>query len=351
MVDSLEKLLSSIQPLDKKAQQAARERQNTLTKPPGSLGRLEEISIQVAGVQGKPIPQVQDKAVIVMAGDHGVVAEGVSAFPSEVTPQMVVNMLHGGAAINVLSGNAGARVVLVDMGVASELPQDEKLVSKKVRKGTSNFAAGPAMSRDEAIQSILSGVEIVQAEITKGLDLVATGEMGIGNTTPSAAIAVAISGLSAGEIVGRGTGVDDEGLKRKIEAVEKGIKVNQPDAKDGLDVLAKVGGFEIGGLVGVILGAAANKVLVVVDGFISTAAAMIAVTLNPQVKDYLIAGHRSQEYGHASMLEWLGLNPVLDLDLRLGEGTGAVLAMSVVEASCKILSDMATFAEAGVSDK
>lgn len=351
MIDSLEQLLSSIQPLDEAAKQAASERQNTLTKPPGSLGRLEEISIQAAGVQRKSIPQIMNKAVIVMAGDHGVVAEGVSAFPSEVTPQMVVNMLRGGAAINVLSDHAGARVVLVDMGVASDLPAHEKLIIKKVRRGTANLAAVPAMSRDEAIQSILSGVEIVKAEIAKELDLVATGEMGIGNTTPSAAIAVAISGLSAAEIVGRGTGVDDEGLQRKIAVVEKGIKVNRPDAKDGLDVLAKVGGFEIGGLVGVILGAAANRVLVVVDGFISTAAAMIAVTLNSQVKDYLIAGHCSQEYGHANMLKWLGLEPVLDLDLRLGEGTGAVLAMSVIEASCKILKDMATFEEAGVSDK
>ncbi len=351
MLDSLKELIANITPLDEKAMQAARDRQNTLTKPPGSLGRLEEISIQLAGVQGQPIPEIKDKAVVVVAGDHGVVAEGVSAFPAEVTPQMVMNMLHGGAAINVLSRQAGARVVLVDIGVASELPEHEALISKKVRNGTSNLAAGPAMSREEAIQSILIGAESVKEEIAKGLQLVATGEMGIGNTTPSAAIAVALSGISADKIVGRGTGVDDKGLQRKIEVVEKALKVNAPDVKDGLDVLSKVGGFEIGGLAGVILGAAANKVLVVVDGFISTAAAMIAVTLCPQVKDYLIAGHCSQEYGHANMMEWLGLKPVLDLGLRLGEGTGAVLAMSVVEASCKIIKEMATFAEAGVSDK
>lgn len=351
MVDPLQEILSRIQPLDENAMQAARQRQNTLTKPPGSLGILEELSIKAAGIQGKPIPVIKDKAVIVMAGDHGVVAEGVSAFPSEVTPQMVVNMLQSGAAINVLSKHVGARVILVDMGVASELPAHENLISRKVRSGTSNFVDGPAMSRDEAVQSILTGAEIVKTEIAKGLDILATGEMGIGNTTPSAAIAVALSGKPANEVVGRGTGVDDQGLQRKIEVVETGIEINKPDPQDGLDVLSKVGGFEIAGLVGVILGAAENKVLVVVDGFISTAAAMIAMTLSPQVKDYLIAGHCSQEFGHAKMLKWLGLCPVLDLELRLGEGTGAVLAMSVVEASCKIISDMATFTEAGVSDK
>uniref|UniRef100_A0A7V4G9N7 Nicotinate-nucleotide--dimethylbenzimidazole phosphoribosyltransferase n=1 Tax=Desulfobacca acetoxidans TaxID=60893 RepID=A0A7V4G9N7_9BACT len=317
----------------------------------GSLGRLEALSIQIAGITRQPRPKIQHKVVTVMAGDHGVVAEGVSAYPQEVTPQMVLNFLGGGAAINVLSRHVGARVVIVDLGVATDIPAHPDLLVKKVAYGTQNITLGPAMTRQQAEQAILTGVEIVEAEIARGLDILATGDMGIGNTTPSAAIACAVTDKPASEICGRGTGVDDEGLKRKIFAVEQALSVNQPNPADGLDLLAKIGGFEIGGLAGAILGAAANQRPVVIDGFISTAAAIIAATLAPQVKDYLIAAHTSQELGHRLMTDWLGLTPLLDLQMRLGEGTGAVLAMSLVEAACKTLDEMATFGEAGVSEK
>ena len=348
---NLETLISKIQPLDQAAMQKARLRQDTLTKPQGSLGRLEELSVQLAGITGKAIPEIKDKVIITMAGDHGVVAEGVSAYPQEVTPQMVLNFLSGGAAINVLARHIQARVVIVDMGVASDIPANEKLIVKKAAHGTANIARGPAMRREQAVESILSGVEIVEAEVVRGLDIAGTGDMGIGNTTPSATIACTLMGQNPRDIAGRGTGVDDAGLKRKIDAIERALNVNQPNPKDGLDVLAKVGGFEIGGLAGVMIGAAANRKPVMVDGFISTAAAMIAVSIAPQCRDYLISAHRSKEHGHGLMLDWLGLKPLFDLDLRLGEGTGAALGISMAEAACKILAEMATFGEAGVSEK
>ncbi len=347
---TLQEIIKKIQPLDETAMQGARLRQDDLTKPRGSLGQLEDLSVKIAGITGKGQPTITDKVVTTMAGDHGVVAEGVSAYPSEVTPQMVMNFVFGGAAINVLAKHVGARVTIVDMGVASEIGHPD-IVDRKIALGTGNIVQGPAMSLEQAIQALEAGAQIVNAEIEKGLDILATGDMGIGNTTPSAAIAAAITGRSPGEIVGRGTGVDDSGLQRKIAAVENALKTNQPDPNNGLDVLAKVGGFEIGGLAGAILAAAAHRVPVVIDGFISTAAAMIAVSLAPQAGDYLISAHRSQEQGHQIMLEWLNLEPLLDLGMRLGEGTGAVLAISLVEAACKILDEMATFSEAGVSDK
>ena len=330
---------------------AASSRQDLLTKPRGSLGRLEELSIRIAGMTGKPLPRLHDKAVLVMAGDHGVVAEGVSAYPQDVTPEMVLNFLHGGAAINVFARQAGARVIVVDMGIAADLPADPSLIVRKVAHGTANLAKGPAMTRAQATESILSGAEIAEAEIARGLDLLATGDMGIGNTTPSAAIAVALTGRPVEDIAGRGTGVDDAGLDRKIAAIRRGLEVNRPDPADGLDLLAKVGGFEIGGLAGAILAGAANRKPVIIDGFISTAAAMIAVCLAPQARDYLIAAHVSEERGHRLMLDWLHLQPLLELNMRLGEGTGAVLAMNIVEAACLALTDMATFDEAGVSGK
>ncbi|KAA3658002.1 MAG: nicotinate-nucleotide--dimethylbenzimidazole phosphoribosyltransferase [Chloroflexi bacterium] len=351
MSNQLQSLISRVKPLDQEAMETARNRQNILTKPAGSMGRLEDFSIQIAGITGNPMPKIEHKVVTVMAGDHGVVAEGVSAFPSEVTPQMVLNFLYKGAAINVLADHVGARVVIVDMGVASPFEAHPSLIDKKIALGTQNIAQGPAMSQDQANEALLAGASVVEAEIAKGLDILATGDMGIGNTTPSAAIACAFTGESPAKICGRGTGVDDEGLQRKITAVTKALTVNQPNPEDGLDVLTKVGGFEIAGLAGAILAAAANGVPIVVDGFISTAAAMIAVALCPQAKAYMIAGHCSEEQGHGTMLQWLGLAPVLDLNFRLGEGTGAVLAISLVEAGCKILTGMATFGEAGVSDK
>ena len=347
----LQNIITKIRGMDEAAMAAARARQDTLTKPPGSLGRLEELSIQLAGITGQEIPSIKEKVIITMAGDHGVVAEGVSAFPQEVTPQMVLNFLHGGAAINVLARHVGARITIVDMGVATDVQPHPSLVVKKIAYGTANMTKGPAMTREQAELAIMAGVEVVEAEIAKGLDIVGTGDMGIGNTTPSAAIAAALTGIEPAKLAGRGTGVDDEGLMRKIDAIERALAINNPNPEDGLDVLSKVGGFEIGGLAGVILGAAANRVPVMVDGFISTAAAMIAVSIAPAVRPYLISAHRSQEYGHGQMVEWLGLKPLVDLDFRLGEGTGAALGISFAEAACKILAEMATFAEAGVSDK
>ncbi|MBM4425134.1 MAG: nicotinate-nucleotide--dimethylbenzimidazole phosphoribosyltransferase [Chloroflexi bacterium] len=347
--------LPPIPPIDSAAQAAARARQDTLTKPPGSLGRLEELSIQLAGITGQPRPSLARKAVVVMAADHGVAAEGVSAYPSEVTPQMVLNFLRGGAAINVLARQAGARVVIVDMGVAADIPvgasRDLPLQIRKVARGTQNMAHGPAMTRAQAESAINEGIDVAHSEIAKGLDLIATGDMGIGNTTPSAAIAAAITGQPAARVTGRGTGVDDAGLARKVAIIERALAVNTPDPKDALDVLSKVGGFEIAGLAGVIIGAAGKRAPVVIDGFISGAAALIAVGLAPEVKPYLIAAHQSVEIGHRVMLEHLGLRPLLDFDLRLGEGTGAALAFHLVEAAARLLDEMATFAEAGVSEK
>ena len=351
MEQRLHEVIGRIQPLDSLAQREARARQAALAKPAGSLGRLEALSIQIAGITGQALPEIEHKVVVTMAADHGVAAEGVSAYPQEVTRQMVSNFLRGGAAINVLGRHTCTRVVVVDMGVATDIAPHPGLVDRKVARGTGNIARGPAMTRDQAIQALLSGVGVVEEELTKGLDIVGTGDMGIANTTPSAAVAVALTGVPAAEMVGRGTGVDDAGLVRKVAAVETAIAVNRPDANDPLDVLAKVGGFEIGGLAGVMLGAAARRRPVVVDGFISTAAAMIAVGLAPRLKPYLIAAHCSQEKGHRIMLDWLGLKPLLDLGMCLGEGTGAVLGIFLVEAACKILTQMATFGEAGVSDR
>jgi len=286
-----------------------------------------------------------------MAADHGVAAEGVSAYPAEVTPQMVLNFVRGGAAINVLARQAGARVIVVDIGVASNLEPQRGLRLRKIARGTQNIVRGPAMTLSQAETAIAEGIDVVQAEIANGLDLVATGDMGIGNTTASAAIVAALTGQPVAQVTGRGTGVDDAGLARKIAVVERALAVNKPNPKDALDVLIKVGGFEIGGLAGVIIGAAAKRVPVVIDGFISGAAALIAVGLCPDVRPYLIAAHQSVEVGHRAALDHLDLKPLLDLNLRLGEGTGAVLAFHLVEAAARILDEMATFAEAGVSDK
>jgi nicotinate-nucleotide--dimethylbenzimidazole phosphoribosyltransferase len=347
----IEEIIANIPPLDEAAMQSARARQDRLTKPRGSLGRLEELSIQLAGMQGNPFPAVERKAVIVMAGDHGVAREGVSAYPTEVTAQMVLNFLHGGAAINVLARQAGARVTVVDIGVAVEFEPMPGLVRRKVMCGTRNQAEGPAMTRVEAEQALQVGLDVLSEEAARGLDIVATGDMGIGNTTSSSAIVAAMMGLPVEQVVGRGTGIDDRGLERKIKVIEKSLAVNQPDRNDPIDVLHKVGGLEIAGLTGVMLGAASRRIPVVVDGFISTAAALIAVVLAPRAREYLISAHRSVEIGHQVMLKHLNLVPLLDLNLRLGEGTGAALAFSLLEASTRLLREMATFDEAGVTDK
>lgn len=334
---------------DRAAEQEARDRQAQLTKPAGSLGQLEDLSIQLAAITGRSRPVTTRKSVFIMAADHGVCREGVSAYPADVTPQMVLNFLHGGAAINVLARQAGARVVIVDIGVATEFPDLPGLVRRKVACGTANMVHGPAMNREQAGQAIQAGIEIVQAEIDAGLDIAATGDMGIGNTTASSAIVAAFTGLPVAQVTGRGTGIDDAGLARKIAVIEQALKVNQPDPADALDVLSKVGGLEIAGLAGVIIGAAARRVPVVIDGFISGAAALVAAELVPAVRPFMIAAHQSVEIGHRAVLERLGLRPLINLDLRLGEGTGAALAFHIIEGAARILNEMATFAEAGVS--
>ncbi|MHB8841727.1 MAG: nicotinate-nucleotide--dimethylbenzimidazole phosphoribosyltransferase [Candidatus Aquicultor sp.] len=346
----LQEALENIKPLDAEAMKAAGARQEQLTKPAGSLGVLEEISIKLAGITGSVMSEVDKKTIVVMAGDHGVTDEGVSAFPKEVTPQMVMNFVHGGAAINVLARHAGARVVVVDIGVDAEI-DNPHVLSMKVKNGTDNFAKGPAMTRDEAIRALEVGIEVANREIDSGVRLLATGDMGIGNTTPSSAILLALTAKPVDGLVGRGTGIGNGDLDHKRKVIVDAIDMLHPDKNDPIDVLAKVGGLEIAGLAGLIIGAASRRVPVIIDGFISSAAALIAGRISPQSKDYMIASHVSVEPGHRVILEELGLKPMLHMDMRLGEGTGAALAMTLVEAATKIIKEMATFAEAGVSDK
>ncbi len=347
----IDQTVSQIKPLDRQATSRARQRQDTLTKPKGSLGRLEEVSIHLAGIFGTPIPRIRRKVIIVAAGDHGVVAEGVSAYPQEVTPQMVLNFLRGGAGINVLSRHVGAEVIVVDAGVAADLPLHSRLQSVKIGKGTANIARGPAMSRSQAVRSLEEGIRLAMEQVSAGADILATGDMGIGNTTPSSVITSAITGVDPQVSTGRGTGISQEQLTHKIEVVRRALAVNRPNPGDGIDVLAKVGGFEIGLLAGVILGGAASRRPVVIDGFISGAAALIACAISPAARPYLIAAHRSVEPGHRAVLSHLKLRPLLDLRMRLGEGTGAALAMHIVEAAARCLAEMATFGEAGVSGR
>jgi len=343
--------IDMIKPLDKGAMAEARSRQDMLTKPRGSLGVLEELSLKIAGIRRSPLPSLENKAIVVMAADHGVVAEGVSAYPQEVTRQMVANFLNGNAAINVLAHHTGVRLVFVDMGVVGGFEPHPSLLCKMIDFGTKDMTKGPAMSREQALDTLEAGISVVEAQIEQGLDIMGTGDMGIGNTTAASAIGAAITGLPAAELTGTGTGISEEQLSHKIELVERALEVNQPSSDDAIDILAKVGGFEIGGLSGAILAAAANHIPVVIDGFISGAAALIAVKLAPLVKDYLIAAHLSAERGHRAMLDYMGLEPLLNLKMRLGEGTGAALGISLAEASVKILKEMLTFDEAGVSDK
>ena len=352
--------LPSIPPIDEAAEAAARARQESLTKPPGSLGRLEDLAVRLAGIRGDPVPSFSRRAVIVMAADHGVTAEGVSAYPAEVTRQMVLNFLRGGAAIDVLARQAGARLVVINIGVRGPLPLAESIApshpdctgrDRRIAGGTANMTLGPAMSRSDAEAAIRVGIETALAEAERGLDLVAAGEMGIGNTTAAAAITAALTGIEPARVTGRGTGVSGEALERKVRAVEKALSVNRPDPDDPLGVLAAVGGFEIAGLAGVMLGAASRRIPVVVDGFISGAAALVACALSPGLERFLVAGHRSAEPGHRAALEHMKLAPLLDLGLRLGEGTGAVLAFHILDAAVLTLRDMATFAEAGVDGR
>lgn len=349
-MNRLQEVLKSIKPVDESRSAAIQARLDNLTKPLGSLGRLEELAKRYCLITGKDAPVLRKKIIFTFAGDHGVAGEGVSAFPKEVTPQMVYNFLRGGAGVNVLAKHAGAEVVVVDMGVDHEFEPAPGLEVRKIARGTKNMALGAAMTREEAEQAVLAGVDVLEKHC-EGLDIAGTGDMGIGNTTPSSAIVSVITGADPELVTGRGTGIDDASLKAKVAVIRKAIEINRPDRKDPLDVLAKLGGFEIAGIAGLVLGAALHRVPVVVDGFISTAGALIAAELNPLVKGYIIAAHQSVEIGHRKMLEHLEQRPLLDLNLRLGEGTGAALGISLVEASLRVLTEMATFASAGVSEK
>lgn len=351
-MDKLNSVLVKIKPVDRSSDENTQKRLDNLTKPKDSLGRLEEFAKRIVAITGKEKPELSKKIIITMAGDHGVTEEGVSAYPKEVTAQMVYNFLNGGAGINVLANHIGAKVVVVDMGVAEELKYHPDLVVKKIAKGTNNFAKGPAMTREQAIRSLEAGIEVVDEIINSmGVDIIGTGEMGIGNTTASSAITAVITRKPVLDVTGRGTGIDDDTFNRKVNVIKKALEINRPDPNDGIDILAKVGGFEIGGLAGVTLACAANKIPVVIDGFISSASALIAVKLKPEVRDYIFAAHSSVEIGHKAILDYIGHEPILNLKMRLGEGTGAALGMSIIEAGVKILNEMASFDSAGVSKK
>ena len=337
--------------VDADAMARAEARQGNLTKPPGALGRLEDLSIKLAGIFGTERPAIGEKAVIIAAGDHGVVAQGVTAYPQEVTAQMVLNFLAGGAAITVMCRHLGIRQIIVDAGVASDLPDSPELRSFKIGRGTGDISQGPAMSPVQAAQCLEAGINLAIEVIESGVDLLATGDMGIGNTTASSAITAAVTGLDTHETTGEGTGRNPEELLHKAGVVRTALEVNSPDPSDGIDLLSKVGGFEIGVLAGVIIGAAMMRRPVIVDGFISSAAALVASAICPASRDFMLGSHVSAERGHRAALAALELEPLFDLGMRLGEGTGAALAMPIIEAAAATLSEMATFAEAGVSDR
>ena len=350
-MESLKEILDAITPVDRSLETEIRAHLDNLTKPPGSLGFLEDLAARYCLIQGKTAPQLGKKRIVTFAGDHGVAAEGVSAYPSEVTPQMVYNMLSGGAAINVLTNHVGADLQVVDIGVAAPLEGASGLLRRKVKPGTDNMCKGPAMSDTEAIQAIQVGVELALAAADDGVTLLGTGEMGIANTTPSSALYACLIPCSVVEVTGRGTGIDDVRLLNKVNVIERALEVNARLCSDPLKALAAVGGLEIAGICGVILGAAGRRLPVVVDGFISSAAALVAIRLRESVSDYLFFSHCSAEVGHRAFFERLGIRPILDLDMRLGEGTGAALAMNVIESAVKIYNQMATFDSAGVSGK
>lgn len=337
--------------LDQEAFEAANHRLANHAKPAGSLGVMETISARLAAIKGTIDVKLNNKRIVTCAGDHGVTEEGVSVFPPEVTPQMVYNFAAGGASVNVIADHAGAIVKAADIGVNHDFEPDLPIFHKKVRHGTANFTKEPAMTRQEAIASIEAGIEIVnELDAEQSVDLLGTGDMGIGNTTPSSAIIAAFSGIEVEKLTGRGTGIDDEALNKKIDAIQTGLKLHKPDPDDPIDVLSKVGGLEIGALAGLVLGAAAKKIPVICDGLISTAGALIACELAPAAKQFLFASHKSVEVGHKFMHERLELEPLIDLKFRLGEGTGAAVCMELLDLSTRILADIKTFEEVGISN-
>jgi nicotinate-nucleotide--dimethylbenzimidazole phosphoribosyltransferase len=332
---------------DEAAGREAQRRLDDKTKPRRSLGRLEDLACQIAAARGTPAPPLPTSAVVVMAADHGVAEEGVSAYPAEVTGQMLLNFARGGAAINVLCRQVGARLLVVDMGTRAPV-EAPGVLDRRIGPGTRNFTVGPAMTREQAIAALEAGIAIAVGLAEDGVDLIGLGDMGIGNTTAASALTAAFTGLDPQEVTGRGTGVDDAGWARKVAAIRRALAVNP--LGDPLDIAASLGGFEILGLAGLVLGAAARRLPVMMDGFITAAAALVAVRLAPAAAGYLIASHRSVEVGHRALLVALQAKPLLDLELRLGEGSGAALALPLCEAAVRILHDMATFSAAGVSD-
>jgi len=348
---SLEEVLRQIQPVSLDASVQAQARLDSQTKPPSSLGRLEEIVRRVAAIHDDQPVRVSKKSVYIFAADHGVVQEGVSAYPAEVTPQMVLNFLNGGAAINCLARHVGADVKVVDIGVNHDFKNVAGLIHKKIAHGTQNMSRTTAMTVEQARASIHTGIELAYEAIDAGYDLLAVGEMGIGNTTPATALMCVYGSVKASEIIGRGTGVDDAGLKRKIDAIESALQLHQPNPGDPLATLAQIGGFEIGAMAGFIIGCAVRRKPCIIDGLISGAGAVLAMQFQPLIRDYIFASHRSCEAGHETFFKLSGQTPLFDLGLRLGEGTGAVLAMQLIEAAIKIYNEMATFDSAGISGK
>jgi len=352
MNEKIAKTIQKIKPINFKLMEKAQEKLDNLTKPQGSLGKLEDFARRIVGISGTLSPAIQRKVIFVMAGDHGVAEEEVSAYPQEVTFQMVYNFIRGGAGINVLARHIGAEILVVDMGVAKDFPLGENIIRKKIAHGTNNMTKGPAMSKDEAERAIIAGIKVFEDELNKKrIDIIGLGEMGIANTTSSSAIVACLTESKVEEVTGSGTGLNQKEIKNKIKVIKKALEVNKPNSQDGLDVLLKVGGFEIGGLAGCTLAAASHQTPIVIDGFISCASALIAIKLAPLVKDYLFASHNSVEKGHKIALKYIGKVPMFDLGMRLGEGTGAALGISFIEAGVKILTQMATFKEAGVDHK
>lgn len=345
----LQKIIEQIKPVDKSLIEKAYERINNLTKPLGSLGRLEEISARLFAINNAKMPESFKKAVVVFAADHGITAQGVSPYPKDVTYQMIYNFLNGGAGINVFARLSRADVFVVDVGVDYDFEGIKNLIIKKIAKGTKDFSKEPAMTGEEAIKSIVAGIEMGEEVHKRGYNLIGTGEMGIGNTTPSSAILMSITGFSSKEIVGRGTGLDDAGLLRKREIIERALALHKPKKDSAIDILSKVGGFEIGAIAGLILYCSANRIPVVVDGFISSAAFLIAYLLKKEVKDYTFFAHLSDEKGHKHFFDFIKEKPILQLEMRLGEGTGSALAFHIIEASAKMFLEMATFESASVS--
>ena len=351
MDQTLQQMIAHIQPVSVAVLNRAQAHLDALTKPPGSLGRLEELGRRYAAIKGLDSPHVGQKAVYVFAADHGVAQQGVSAYPAEVTPQMVLNFLKGGAAINVLARHFGAEVVVVDMGVDHDFGTIPGLVDHKIARGTADISRGPGMTRAQVEQAVQAGMELARQAAESGVDILGTGDMGIGNTTVSVAVIAALAQCQVKAITGRGTGIDDEALQRKIDVVERALQVNRPDAEDPMDVLAKVGGFEIAGIAGFILGSAVARTPVVIDGVISGAGALLAYRMNHAAGDYMFLSHRSQEPAHEVLFKEIDQSPLFDFGMRLGEGTGAVIGMNLLEAGAKIYSEMATFEKAGVSKK